>query len=45
MRTDTGAEVFRKRLPRYARSVVQFFAGGYFAYSDLEGTHILRITP
>ena len=44
VRTDTGAEVFRKYLPRYARSPVVFFSGGLFGYSDLEGTHVLT-TP
>ena len=43
VRTDTGAEVFRKYLPRYARSSVVFFEGGLFGYADLEGTHVLKM--
>jgi hypothetical protein len=43
IRTDTGAEVFRKYLPRYARSTVVFFDGSLFGYSDLDGTHILKM--
>jgi hypothetical protein len=43
LRTDTGADVFRKYLPRYARSQVVFYTGNLFGYSDLDGTHILRI--
>lgn len=42
-RTSDGAEVFRVYLPRYARSPVVFFEGGLFGYSDLAGTHILKI--
>ncbi len=44
VRTDTGADVFRKYLPRYARSEVVFF-DGFFAYSDLGGTHVLKMPP
>ena len=43
LRTDTGAEVFRTYLPRYARSQVVFFEGGLFGYSNLEGTRILKV--
>ena len=46
LRTEDGAVVFRRYLPRYSRSEVVFFEGGFFAYSDLEGTHISKIpTP
>ena len=46
LRTEDGAEVFRRYLPRYSRSTLVFFEGGFFGYSDLEGTHILKIpTP
>ena len=43
IRTSDGAEVFRRYLPRYARSQVVFFEGGLFGYSDLAGTHVLTI--
>jgi hypothetical protein len=43
LRSDTGAAVFRRYLPRYSRSEVVFFDGGLFGYADLEGTHILKI--
>jgi len=43
LRTADGAAVFRRYLPRYSRSEVVFFDGGFFGYSDLEGTHILTI--
>jgi hypothetical protein len=43
LRTDDGADVFRRYLPRYSRSEVVFFDGGFLGYSDLEGTHILKI--
>ena len=43
LRTDDGADVFRRYLPRYSRSQVVFFDGGFFGYSDLDGTHILKI--
>jgi len=43
LRTDNGADVFRRYLPRYSRSQVVFFDGGFFGYSDLDGTHILKI--
>jgi hypothetical protein len=43
LRTDDGEAVFRRYLPRYARSEVVFFDGGFFGYSDLEGTHVLKI--
>ena len=39
LRTGDGHEVFRKALPMYARSQVAFLGDGYFAYSDVEGTH------
>jgi hypothetical protein len=48
LRTSDGSEVFRKTLPTYTRSQVAFLGDGYFAYSDVEGTHsrtrVLRIT-
>jgi hypothetical protein len=43
IRTNDGADAFRTYLPRYARSHVVFFEGGRFAYSDLDGTHVLRV--
>lgn len=43
LRTDDGTDVFRRYLPRYSRSQVVFFEGGFFGYSDLDGTHILKI--
>lgn len=43
IRTSDGSDVFRRYLPRYARSQVVFFEGGLFAYSDLEGTHVLKV--
>ncbi len=43
IRTNDGTEVFRVYLPRYARSQVVFFEGGFFGYSDLGGTHVLKI--
>jgi len=43
LRTDDGATVFRRYLPRYARSDVVFFDGGFLGYSDFEGTHILKV--
>ena len=45
IRTSDGAEVFRVYLPRYARSQVVFFEGGFFGYSDLAGTHVVTIVP
>lgn len=45
LRTEDGADVFRRYLPRYSRSHVVFFDGGFLGYSDLEGTHILKIPP
>jgi len=46
LRTSDGATVFRRYLPRYSRSHVVFFEGGFLGYSDLDGTHILKIpTP
>ena len=45
--TTDGSELFRKRLPMYARSQVSFLGDSYFAYSDLIGTrsrtHVLRV--
>ncbi len=35
----------RAYLSRYARSPVVFFDDGYFAYSNLDGTHVLIRTP
>lgn len=43
IRVDDSSEVFRAYLSRYARSPVVFFEGGYFGYSDLDGTHIVTI--
>jgi hypothetical protein len=43
LRTSDGATVFRRYLPRYARSEVVFFDGGFLGYSDFEGTHILKL--
>jgi hypothetical protein len=45
IRTSDGADVFRVYLPRYARSQVVFFDGGFFGYSDLAGTHVMAIAP
>ena len=46
LRTSDGAVVFRRYLPRYSRSEVVFFEGGFLGYSELEGTHILKLpTP
>ena len=46
LRTNDGAVVFRRYLPRYSKSEVVFFEGGFLGYSDLEGTHILTLpTP
>ena len=46
LRTNDGDVVFRRYLPRYSRSEVVFFEGGFLGYSDLEGTHILTLpTP
>lgn len=43
VRTGDGAVAFRLYLPRYARSQVVFFDDGLFGYSDLAGTHVLKI--
>jgi len=43
LRTDGGGDVFRRYLPRYSRSPVVFFDGGFLGYSDMEGTHILKV--
>ena len=43
LRTDDGADVFRRYLPRYSSSQVVFFDGGFLGYSDFEGTHIVKI--
>jgi hypothetical protein len=49
LRTDTGAQVFRKTLPRYARSQVVFLGDGHFAYTDVDGAqatvHVLTLPP
>jgi len=42
IRARDGADVFRRYLPRYARSPVVFLEGGRFGYSDLAGTHVLN---
>ena len=48
LRTSDGREIFRKTLPRYARSQVAFIGDGYFAYTDFDGTRsvtrVLRMT-
>jgi hypothetical protein len=44
IRAENGSEVFRAYLSRFARSPVVFFDGGYFGYSDLDGTHVLKIS-
>jgi hypothetical protein len=44
LRTSDGAVVFRRYLPRYSRSEVVFFEGGFLGYSDPRGTHILKIS-
>ena len=45
--TTDGSELFRQRLPMYARSQVSFLGDSYFAYSDLIGNrsriHVLRV--
>jgi hypothetical protein len=38
-----GHEVFRKYLPPFTRSPVAFLDGGFFAYSELDGVHLLRV--
>jgi hypothetical protein len=38
-----GEEVFRKYLPPFNRSSVAFLDGGFLAYSDLDGVHVLRV--
>ena len=43
IRARDGTDVFRKYLPRFARSPVVFFEGGHFGYSDLSGTHVLNV--
>jgi hypothetical protein len=43
IRTNDGTEVYRVYLPRYARSPVVFFEGGFLGYSDIAGTHVLKI--
>ena len=43
LRGADGREVFRKYLPRWNRSPVAFLEGGYFAYSDAAGVHVLRV--
>ena len=45
IRTSDGSDVFRRYLPRYARSQLVFFEGGLLAYSDVAGTHVLAIKP
>jgi len=39
LRTSDGAEVWRRYLPAYARSSVQFLGNQYFAYTDWDGVH------
>jgi hypothetical protein len=43
IRTRDGRDVYRRYLPRYSRSPTIFFNGGLFGYSDLSGTHVLRV--
>jgi len=47
LRTDTGAAVFRKTLPRYSRSQVAFLGDGHFAYTNVDGAratvHVLTL--
>lgn len=43
VRVADGAEVFRRYLPKYMRSSVAFPDAGRFAYTDLDGVHVLRI--
>jgi len=43
IRTSDGSDVFRRYLPRYARSQVVFFEEGLFAYSDVAGTHVFKL--
>jgi hypothetical protein len=38
-----GRELFRRYLPTYTRSTVVFLDGGWFAYSDRTGTHLLAL--
>jgi hypothetical protein len=46
-RTDTGADVFRKTLPRYSRSHVAFLGDRHVAYTDVNGgkatVHVLQL--
>jgi hypothetical protein len=46
-RTDTGADVFRKTLPRYTRSQVAFLGDHHVAYTDVDGgkaaVHVLKL--
>jgi len=44
LRTSDGTEVFRRFLPTYSRTNVAFIGRDYFAYSDINSTHVLRIT-
>lgn len=43
IRVRDQTRVLRAYLPRYARSQLQFLAGDRFAYSDLAGTHVLKV--
>jgi hypothetical protein len=44
VRTTDGAEVFRRYLPRYARSTVAFLGTEFFAYTGVEeGRSRLRV--
>lgn len=49
LRTSDGAELFRRFLPRHARSAVAFPARDLFAYTEWDGTHaelvVLRMEP
>jgi hypothetical protein len=46
-RTDTGADVFRKTLPRYSRSHVAFLGDRHVAYTQMDGgnatVHVLTL--
>lgn len=43
LRVADGSEVFRRYFPKYTRSSLAFPDSDRFAYTDLEGTHILKI--
>jgi len=43
MRASDGRDIFRKYLARYSRSPTVFFEGRLFGYSDVAGTHVVRL--